>query len=348
MDDSLLYLHRSLLDQLKETATEFFNAFSEAYKNLNEDIDKAEEMFKSIINKANTILSPLPFYNDQFVGMDRSEDFFYIIQILSLCIKSTHNLYVISRHNKNETSMAIYEKISHHYKGLIFYYYHLVYLFDINKKVKEVVDVFYKEVNFTLLDRALGDMCLLDFCLRNYLLNTYLSYELKNEYKHYFKAYQEMKLLDNYEMDKISNSLGLLLSRRIKEDKVAKIIYESIFFECIVLEYAYKSKDDELVNEVFNIGYDYYLEIDTLYIVYQYDHDRYLNYFKELKYISLSRLISLCDENGYNHNLVKGLFPESFLLETLAYSKENIAKIDRNDKSDYRNKDNRDTPERFK
>lgn len=345
MDD---YLHKSFLAQLKESATTLFNLFSDAYKNLNEDVLKAENQFKDVLTQANYIVKALPFYDNEFISINREEDYFYIIQILSLCIKASHNLIVIARHNKDKNSQKIYKKINSIYKGKFYFYYHLVYLFNTNKKVKEVVDVFFKEVYYELVEKAIGETMVLEFSLRHNMLKNYLSYEFKDEYKHYFKAYQTMKLFDDIELDNIRKTLGMLLVKNINDERILKIIYESIFFESLLLEYAYQSNNSEVVEKVLHNGYDHYLEIDTLYIVYTYDKKRYQKYFKELKYISLSRLIELCDPKGDNHLLVEDIYPREFLDETNANCKEFIAKIDRNDKSDYRNKDERDTPLRFK
>ena len=348
MDESKEYIHKSLVDQLKETATKLFNLFSDAYAKLNDNVNKANNEFLSLLRDANYIIKPLSFYDDELITYNRNEDFFYIIQILSLCVKASHNLWVIARHNKNKEEMNNNQNLKSYYKGKLYYYYHLAYLLGIDNKTKEIVDIFYKENEYELVEQALGEMTLLDYVFRHGLLDRYLNYEFTAEYKHYFKAYQKFRLLDNIEMDNIAKSLSYYLANNIDDDRVANIIYNSIFFECLLLEHAYITRNEVLVNKVLHLGYDYYLEIDTLYIIYTYDRERYKNYFKELKYISLERLLSLADPNGWNHLLVRDLFPSEFLKETKQNIEENIVKIDRNDKSDYRNRDDRDTPERFK
>lgn len=334
------YIHNNLIDQLKETYTKAFNLFTVAYKNLNEDVKKAKKEFIEIINNCNFVVKSLPFYDDNFKNFNRNEDLFYIVQMLSLLVKASHNLWVIARHNNDEEEKKKYNKMKHHYKGLLYYYYHLSYLLKVERRVLDIMDVIYKEVNNELLDEALGEMTLLDFSLRNNMLERYLNYEFSSSYKHYFKAYQEFKLLDDVEYDDIAHHLAVLLKDKIKDKRIKKIIYDSIFFECLMLEYAYQNNQIYLVDDIL-FGYDYYLEIDSLYIFYQYDHERYQKYFEELKYIALERFISLCDPNGRNYLLARDIFPHPFINETLELATKNIAKINRNDKNDYRNHDDR-------
>lgn len=346
MDDK--YLRNSILLQLKDVATTIFNLFSNGYENLNKDLEKARKQFLDLTVQGEYIIKSMPFYNDQFQGTDRSEDLFYVIQIISLLVKAHHNLWVIARHNKEKEKQQHHEKIEKYYKGQLSFYYHLAYLEDVKDNVKQIIDVFYKEVQLSLLEQALGDMYLLEFVLRNNRLDEYLTYPLSNEYKHWFSAYKEMKDLAIDDINSASNSLAGMLLKYFDDERIQNIIYNSIFYECLLLEFAYQNNNNDKTHQVVELGYDRYLEIDTIYLLYKYDKERFNQVFDELKVICLERLLSKADENGKDHLIVEDLYEEQFLKATASKCEEALSKINRNDSQDIRNSDKRNTPTRFK
>ena len=347
MQDDNKYLHEAILNQLKETATTMYNVFSSGYENLNKDVDKAEKLFHDVLIQGDYVIKPMPFYNKSFRNLNRDEDIFYIIQILSLLTKASHNLWVIARHNKDDEGLIRFQKREQYYKAQLYFYYHLASFYDVKKQIREILDVYFKEINASFYETAYGDMFLLEFSLSNGYFDKYYEYQ-KDINKHWYTAYRRMNNLDILEVDRVRDSLAILLNERINEFKIQELLYHSIFYENLLLDYAYQHNELDTVNIIFNNGYDHYLEIDTLFLLYNYDKDRYLNSFNDLKVICLERLISKCDEDGRNYLIVKDIFPLEFLKDVAIKAKEALSHIDINDSKDYRNKVDRDTPEKFR
>ena len=167
MDDKL-YLQNGILGQLKETATNIFNLFSDAYQNLDNDVEKAEEEFNGVIFKSSFLLKSMPYYNDLFIDLDRSEDIFYIIQILSLNIKACHNLVVIANHNhKSGEEIEKIDLKEGCFKSVFYFYYRLASIQKVNDKVKAIIDVYYKDVSFSSVDIDNGKIILLEFLIKH-------------------------------------------------------------------------------------------------------------------------------------------------------------------------------------
>ena len=347
MQDDNKYLHEAILNQLKETATTMYNVFSSGYENLNKDVEKAEKLFHDVLIQGDYVIKPMPFYNKSFRNLNRDEDIFYIIQILSLLTKASHNLWVIARHNKDDEELFLFQKREKYYQAELYFYYHLAHFYKVKKQIKEILDVYYQEMDISFYETAIGDMLLLEFSLSNDFFDNYYAYQ-KDLNKHWYTAYQRLNNLDILELDRVKESLAVLLNEHINEFKIQELLYHSVFYENLLLDYAYKHHYIDTINIIFNNGYDHYLEVDTLYILYMHDKDRFLSSFKELKTICLERLIAKCDEKGRNYNIVNDVFPLPFLKEVAINAKEALMHIDKNDSTDYRNRDERQTPEKFK
>ena len=116
MNQEITLLHNAIVDQLKETATNSYNKFYRAYESLKEDKEASKEAFETILRNNDYVIASLDFYDDKFRSLDRSEDYLYIGQILSLQIKACHNLNFI---NQNED----YNEKKNNYKILLYFYY---------------------------------------------------------------------------------------------------------------------------------------------------------------------------------------------------------------------------------
>ena len=142
MEQELKNLHDAIVAQLKETATQSYNAFSCAYELLNEDKNASKEKFINIISNNDYVIQSLEFYNERFKGLDRSEDYLYIGQILTLQIKASQNLFVIARSESNEPEMNYYLSKKDDYKKELYFYYLLA---GDNEKIKIILEAFVKD-----------------------------------------------------------------------------------------------------------------------------------------------------------------------------------------------------------
>ena len=138
------YLHESLLSQLKESATKAYNNFFHAFELLNSNKNKSKEIFLNILKDGDFLLSSLEFYNDKFKGIDRSEDYLYIGQILSLQFKACHDLAVIFKSEKNDIQMNRYESKKDSYRNMLYSYY---LLSKGNSKINKILETFLREID---------------------------------------------------------------------------------------------------------------------------------------------------------------------------------------------------------
>ena len=138
------YLHESILAQLKESSTNTFNKFSSEFELLNTDKNKAKLMFLEIVKDTDYLISSMEFYKDQFKGLDRSEDYLYIGQLLNLQIKACYDLAVIFNSEKNLVEANRYSSKKDNYKKILYSYYLLA---KDNPKVGKILEIFLREAD---------------------------------------------------------------------------------------------------------------------------------------------------------------------------------------------------------
>ena len=143
MPSELESLHNAIIDQLKETATNSYNSFYQAYEELSEHKDDSRIKFLNIIRNNDYVISSLSFYDDKFKDLDRSEDYLYIAQILSLQIKACHNLYVIDNDDKWLTRKE-------EYKSTLYHYYELGKNIT---KIGPILEAFIKDAGIKIIDK---------------------------------------------------------------------------------------------------------------------------------------------------------------------------------------------------
>ena len=92
-------------------------------------------------------------------------------------------------------------------------------------------------------------------------------------------------------------------------------------------------------------GYDYYLEIGTLYLINKYDTDRYIKEINKLKMICLRRN-TYTIRTSHNHpNDIKHIYGHEFYDDFLSLSENAKKNIDPADSSDPRNREKRIIPD---
>lgn len=107
--------------------------------------------------------------------------------------------------------------------------------------------------------------------------STWLFFLEKNAYSDKFHGYLQI--------------VGEWLCSHLNTNKVNKLLYLCPLFEETALYYAYRHAMFDKADIIIQNGYDYYLELSTLYLIYSYDRSSYRKYMYELKYICLKRLI---------------------------------------------------------
>ena len=139
--------------------------------------------------------------------------------------------------------------------------------------------------------------------------------------------------------------IGKYLCENIDELEVKRILYHSIFYESLALEYAYKSHRKDIAEKIVYNGYDHYLELGTLYILRHYDRAFYHSIINDLKRICLSRGIDQTVENCYiGHRYIRNMYGDIFCDEFVKLAKKALENLKCAEKDDPRLHDKRKTP----
>ena len=133
-------------------------------------------------------------------------------------------------------------------------------------------------------------------------LEGYLESIRGKESRHWYNAYRILsEQEDNEDFRRQAELVGEFLCKCFASVAVKRIIYHSIFYECIALEYAYRTGQTSLAREILMSGYDFYLELDSLRILYEYDKDTFEEQIAMLKRICLTRKIAMLTSRS-THN----------------------------------------------
>ena len=112
-----------------------------------------------------------------------------------------------------------------------------------------------------------------------------INYRIPNNRTVYFDIFRDEKIKKL--SDKYISIIENYLYNNFQKERVQKLLYFSLLFEDITLEYAYKIMDYETVQKIIENGYDRYLELSTLYIIRKHDRNEFYKRAKELKFICL-------------------------------------------------------------
>ena len=77
-----------------------------------------------------------------------------------------------------------------------------------------------------------------------------------------------------------------------------RMLYHSNFYESIALEYAYKSGKLDTAQKILYLGYDNYLSVGTLAVLYRHDKARLVSEMDNLKEICLERIIEYTEKDN--------------------------------------------------
>ena len=119
-------------------------------------------------------------------------------------------------------------------------------------------------------------------------------------------------ILRNKEIKKLSEEyiqiIGKYLYEHFQEVRVQKLLYFSLLFEDITLDYAYQVMDYETVAGIIENGYDRYLELSTLYIIRKHDRKEFYKRVKELKFICIRNHRRLIRQDKLLYTITGRLF----------------------------------------
>ena len=337
-------LYRGYLDQMTATATAMYSDFDKAFGILQKEPEKAVTLFKEIYNKGMMQLDALDYYFKDFFDIANDELFLRIGMVTSLVIKSSHNLRILYKHFKDEKKETYWQGRNSYYKAVFFYYYHLLYYGKHDEKLYPIYEVYYKDANIDLLEEAMGDLLLFDYSIKNNLVEEYFENDKTGYYRHWFSRFFEMEKLNITALNVASKNVAIYLLSHFKEIRIKRFIYNSIFYQSICLDYAYKTDDIYAVDAILDNGFDRYRELETLAIILRNDHERFKNDFLELKAICLKRLMDKCDTNKGNYYFVD-VYGKDVLDTVYRYAYSALQIIDKFDGTDPRNDDARHEPE---
>lgn len=145
--------------------------------------------------------------------------------------------------------------------------------------------------------------------------------------KHWYNTYQRFSKIDNYLIQDSFEVVGGYLCNNFDKLSVQKLIYHSIFYESIALEYAYRNLGPLDARKIFNNGFDHYLEIGTLYIIKKYDEKYFYNVFSDLKVVCLKRGIRAATR------YLKDTYGEDFCSEYIKMANNALNAIDYSNKN---------------
>lgn len=193
-----------------------------------------------------------------------------------------------------------------------------------------------------------SEIKLFAFCIKagEHTIDRYLSKAYKNEYRCWYHYYVQFKNANDDNILSELDTIGEFLTENINNLSVRRILYHNNFYELAALEFAYRKGDNLIAAMIIHNGYDNYLEIGTLYIIWIYDKTAFYKYIKQLKRVCLEFIIGhLDDSNPVQGNYDKNFYKREFIDELLNLSQIELSNIDPSDNLDNRNRDIRRIPD---
>lgn len=136
-----------------------------------------------------------------------------------------------------------------------------------------------------------------------------IHYSIPN-YKNSTLYLLEQKKVKEYLTPQI-NYLGKYFYEHYNEKRIQKLLYLCTLFEDLTLEYAYQNRNFKRAKQIIENGYDRYLELPTLYIIYKYDRNEFYNRVNDLKFKCLKNHLRLL-----RHISKTKVFEDTFIEET--------------------------------
>ena len=263
---------------------------------------------------------------------------------------TAHNLCVLSYRRRLESLITLRENMQRKIRERVMFISLLAHRYcdraDVISYLKSTAEDVRGRSDF--LSPAAADLRLFAYyiTLGKSKLEGYLESIRGKESRHWYNAYRILsEQEDNEDFRRQAELVGEFLCKCFASVAVKRIIYHSIFYECIALEYAYRTGQTSLAREILMSGYDFYLELDSLRILYEYDKDTFEEQIAMLKRICLTRKIAmLTSRSTHNCDFFINTYGKDFSDELVKLASEALATIDESDPTDPRNRDTRATP----
>lgn len=318
--------------------------FANAYNYLNKNLTESQMRFKKIWDEYQDLFELVSLYISKYIDIYPNKYLFdNINKIAEIAEKTVHNLMVFAYEFQEKESKAFWEEQEA-------YMHASTKLCHSLRKVFNGEDFTYNQQEKTYAHRftiPVTDMRLLAFCIKRggVILKKYLEYTAGKEKKHWYNIYQELINANSEQVKKELHIVGKYLCDNFDDISVRRILYHSIFYESIALEYAYKNHRKDLAEKIVFNGYDHYLELSTLYILRHYDRGFYYSVFDNLKQICLLREIDQIDGNYYwRENYIRNIYGNVFCDEFIKLAKRSLEKLEHAGKDDPRMQEKRKTP----
>ena len=112
------------------------------------------------------------------------------------------------------------------------------------------------------------------------------------------------------ELESDMNLVGAWICKNLSYQDVRMLIYKSNLFEQTALLYAYKKGWYDIAKDIIYNGYDHYLELPMLFLIYKYDRGNYKESVMDLKDICKSRHYHFLKRNGWIKKYTSNAFVE--------------------------------------
>lgn len=335
--------------RIKETvisgALELYSSFEKAYRYVErKSLDSAKSAFERLLENGKSTISLIRDITDTHAEMLLDRDIICAaILACDMIDKSTHNLRVIALETHHSEQEERYYIINAYAKAELWFY---------RKVGDRIAGLALPEGDdegkmVYRLCVPLSELYFFAFCIMGgkVTLGKYLSYIRGNERLHYYNVYRELAEQNDARVMEKLNTVGEYLCKTVDDLQTKRILYHSIFYESIALEYAYKNEMADVAEKIVRNGYDHYLELDTLHIIYRYERAKFYTEIGRLKRICLERAVALTGEDHfYEHRYIRNLYGDDFCDELVECAERALAALENVAEDDARLRKDRNTP----
>lgn len=327
-------------------ALETYEEFKAAYRYIElERFDSAKRRFEKLLSENGELLARIRRVTDESCRLLLDRDTLYAIILAAETVeKSLHNLWVLAKERGDgEEADRLYDENAYAKAELSFYrkircVFAVGGMTDAEDEYK-IVPGFYK---------PLSELYFFAFCINGggATLDRYLSAAFGNERMHFYNVYGELVRHGVPRVAEKLDTVGEYLCNTVDELPTKRILYHSIFYESAALEYAYKNGRRDIAEKIVRNGYDCYLELDTLSIIYKYDREKFYREIGSLKKLCLERGIALTGENYfYEHRYIRNLYGDEFCDEFVKAAQIELKALESADEGSPRLRKDRNTPD---
>lgn len=174
--------------------------------------------------------------------------------------------------------------------------------------------------------------------LENYIKN------LDNEYRHWRKAYTYLKVKEKEICVPMFENIGKFICGNFDNIAIQKFLYQSTFYKCMAIEYAYSIGQNELAEKIIYLGYDRYFEFETLYLMKKHNEKLFYEEIKKLKKICFRRNLYEYYKGCSSYNTYK-FYGKEFSEEFYKLAKQMIKEIENSPDTDPRKNDEHIIPD---